>query len=635
LPAQQFLYVKTGDVNFDRIIFTQQHFFQQSQFDSALHYANAAMQYAQQHNSTVNSAVAHFFSGQCYTYLNNYSNAGLHLLKALQLATTLPNKMLLARVYYTQAVLANYESNNELALSLCLKSDSVIQNAADTSLYRFLPYLYSGIGYFFDQEQQFDKSILYHKKAYASRHYANDSGVLVMIYQNFFVHYINLNQPELAVRYLDTATAFNASNRNSIKEIYILNNYGLYYEKTGNTVMALKKLQQALTLCAKNNIRYFAATINTSISKIYYQLANYNEATVYAQNAITQAKELNNLYDIITGYKQLSLIKRKQQNYPDALAFTDSFQVYTDSLQLQDNRKKMLEMEVKYEAAKKEKAIAELTAGNKIAVLKRNRLLVTSAISFAALLIVTGLLYRYSTQKQKLAEKEKQVQQQQIAVLQNQQQVISMQSMIQGQETERTRIAKDLHDDLGGLFSTVKMYLSTLEHQQPQLQHDELFKKSVAMVDNAAVEVRRVAHNMMPEALQKMGLVNAVKDMCDSISAARQLQVSFEASGMEKRLPQNMEIMLYRIIKELLNNTVKHAAAKIAIVQLIKDGIRLNITVEDDGKGFDTHQNNSGTGIETVKSRVQYLNGSFNIESVKNIGTTIMMEFLLTDEQHG
>ncbi len=390
-----------------------------------------------------------------------------------------------------------------------------------------------------------------------------------------------------------------------------------------------------LILCAKNNIRYFAATINTSISKIYYQLANYNEATVYAQNAITQAKELNNLYDIITGYKQLSLIKRKQQNYPDALAFTDSFQVYTDSLQLQDNRKKMLEMEVKYEAAKKEKAIAELTAGNKIAVLKRNRLLVTSAISFAALLIVTGLLYRYSTQKQKLAEKEKQVQQQQIAVLQNQQQVISMQSMIQGQETERTRIAKDLHDDLGGLFSTVKMYLSTLEHQQPQLQHDELFKKSVAMVDNAAVEVRRVAHNMMPEALQKMGLVNAVKDMCDSISAARQLQVSFEASGMEKRLPQNMEIMLYRIIKELLNNTVKHAAAKIAIVQLIKDGIRLNITVEDDGKGFDTHQNNSGTGIETVKSRVQYLNGSFNIESVKNIGTTIMMEFLLTDEQHG
>ena len=112
------------------------------------------------------------------------------------------------------------------------------------------------------------------------------------------------------------------------------------------------------------------------------------------------------------------------------------------------------------------------------------------------------------------------------------------------------------------------------------------------------------------------------------------MQVSFEASGLEKRLPQNMEIMLYRIIKELLNNTVKHAAANVAIVQLIKDGNRLNITVEDDGKGFNIQQTNTGTGIETVKSRVQYLNGSFNIESEENVGTTIMMEFLLTDEQH-
>ena len=111
-------------------------------------------------------------------------------------------------------------------------------------------------------------------------------------------------------------------------------------------------------------------------------------------------------------------------------------------------------------------------------------------------------------------------------------------------------------------------------------------------------------------------------------------QVSFEASGLEKRLPQNMEIMLYRIIKELLNNTVKHAAANVVIVQLIKDGNRLNITVEDDGKGFNIQQTNTGTGIETVKGRVQYLNGSFNIESEENVGTTIMMEFLLTDEQH-
>jgi signal transduction histidine kinase len=247
------------------------------------------------------------------------------------------------------------------------------------------------------------------------------------------------------------------------------------------------------------------------------------------------------------------------------------------------------------------------------------------------MLLGLGFLYRRSNHKKLIAEKEQQMQMEQIKFLERQQQVVSLQSMVNGQETERTRIAKDLHDGLGGLFSTVKMYFSTLEHEQQQLKENELFKKSYEMVDTAATEVRRIAHNMMPEVLMKLGLVQALNDLCSSFSASRMLQVSLQVNGMEERLSPSTEIMLYRIVQELLNNIAKHAQATEAIVQFIRDGSRLSVTVEDNGKGFNAAaaDGKKQVGLDSVKSRVDYLNGHISIESGSNIGTTVMMDFLL------
>jgi two-component system, NarL family, sensor kinase len=137
---------------------------------------------------------------------------------------------------------------------------------------------------------------------------------------------------------------------------------------------------------------------------------------------------------------------------------------------------------------------------------------------------------------------------------------------------------------------------------------------------------------MMPEVLLKLGLANALKDLCDNISASRKVQVSLQVNGMEKRLEPSIEIMLYRIVQELLNNIVKHAQASKAIVQFIQDSDRLSVTVEDNGTGFNIAEADAANkaGIETVKSRVHYLNGNMQIESQKDIGTTVMMDFVLS-----
>ena len=133
--------------------------------------------------------------------------------------------------------------------------------------------------------------------------------------------------------------------------------------------------------------------------------------------------------------------------------------------------------------------------------------------------------------------------------------------------------------------------------------------------------------------LLKLGLVQALNDLCGNITASRMLQVSLQVNGMEERLSPSTEIMLYRIVQELLNNIAKHAQATEAIVQFIRDGSRLSVTLEDNGKGFNTMaaDQSKQAGLDSVKSRVDYLNGQISIESESNIGTTVMMDFLLND----
>jgi signal transduction histidine kinase len=218
--------------------------------------------------------------------------------------------------------------------------------------------------------------------------------------------------------------------------------------------------------------------------------------------------------------------------------------------------------------------------------------------------------------------------------MEKEQQVMSLQSMVNGQETERTRIARDLHDGLGGIFSTVKMHFSTLQHEVPELRNNTLYKKSFDLVNNASEELRKVAQNLMPEVLLKLGLTEALRDFCSNINSSGVMHISLQAYGMENRVGASTEIMLYRIIQELINNIIKHASATEAIIQFNRDGNRLSITVEDNGRGFDTMEaaEKRSMGIETVKSRVDYLNGKMSIDSRKDIGTTVMIDLLINDQ---
>jgi two-component system, NarL family, sensor kinase len=241
----------------------------------------------------------------------------------------------------------------------------------------------------------------------------------------------------------------------------------------------------------------------------------------------------------------------------------------------------------------------------------------------ATLLIISLLSYRTYKQKQKL-------QQQRINELEAEKQLAATEAVLKGEEQERTRLAKDLHDGLGGMLSGIKYSFQTMKGNLVMTpENHQAFERSMDMLDSSIKEMRRVAHNMMPEALVKFGLDTALKDFCNDINQSGALQVNYQSIGMENQsIEQTSAIAIYRIVQELINNTMKHAAAKTAIVQVSKTNGEISITVEDDGKGFNPLilQSAKGIGWSNIQSRIEYLKGKLDIQSDPGRGTSVHIE---------
>ena len=279
---------------------------------------------------------------------------------------------------------------------------------------------------------------------------------------------------------------------------------------------------------------------------------------------------------------------------------------------------------------KKESKIAQLEADRKLqqlSIQKKNMLNYILISGAVVLLVVSLLSYRNYKQKQKL-------QQQRIAELETQQQLTATEAVLKGEEQERTRLAKDLHDGLGGMLSGIKYSFNNMRGNLVMTPDNaQAFERSMDMLDSSIKEMRRVAHNMMPEALMKLGLQQALQDYCDGLSESQPFALNSEFHGLDKRMEPATEIVVYRIVQELLNNTVKHSGATTILAQVIRNDNSLSITVEDNGKGFnmDDATIDRGMGLKNIQSRVDYLKGQIDIKSAEGKGTSVHIDCLIED----
>jgi two-component system, NarL family, sensor kinase len=276
-------------------------------------------------------------------------------------------------------------------------------------------------------------------------------------------------------------------------------------------------------------------------------------------------------------------------------------------------------LDKKYDSEKKEKQLIIQQAS----IREKNILNYILIGSTGALLLISLLSYRTYKQRRRLQE-------QKISELEKEKLLSATQSLLKGQEEERSRMAKDLHDGLGGLLSGVKLQLGAMKGNLILSEENgQAFNNALNKLDESISEMRRVAHNMMPEALIKLGLQQALEDYCAGLSGSKTFKIDREFYGLEKRINPSIEIVVYRIVQELMNNAVKHSGATSILAQVIRNDQNLSITIEDNGKGFDKEIVMQGAGLKNIRSRVDYLKGQLDIQTAPGKGTSVHIDCII------
>jgi signal transduction histidine kinase len=386
-----------------------------------------------------------------------------------------------------------------------------------------------------------------------------------------------------------------------------------------NADMMKPYFEEALTL-AKQSGDQQAASIALRGMAFYYLLKKeLDKAKKFCVASLQMADSAGTKYDKYESMHALSSILYAQGNIIDAERVKDQMNELENEIRGDELQQKTILIEKKFETGKKEAQIklqqAQLQQKNTL-----NYLL--GGTAFSAILI--GFFgYRNYQHRQKL-------QQAKIDELETEKQLTVTEAVLKGEEQERTRLAKDLHDGLGGMLSGIKHSLSNIkENLIVTPDNMQAFERSIDMLDGSIREMRRVAHNMMPEILLKYGLDTALKEFCAEVDLSGALHVQYQSIGLaNSTIDQTISVTIYRVVQELVNNVIKHAAAKNVLVQVHLSEQLMALTVEDDGKGFDVNalQQSPGIGWSNIKNRIEFLKGRLDVQSDKDSGTSVWIE---------
>ncbi|ACU05159.1 tetratricopeptide repeat-containing sensor histidine kinase [Pedobacter heparinus] len=438
---------------------------------------------------------------------------------------------------------------------------------------------------------------------------------------NLGLNYIELKLYDSAKYYLNKAVVLsNASGNKQIQTAAALN-FALIALRSQQTDSIKPYVTKALKLSKANDWHEQEGLAQYGLAYYYLLKKNNAIAQLYADSALrlTQQYNIPNLKQKL--YPLLSSLYYARQEPQQGYFYYNKSEMFNDSLLNTAITKHTIFTEKKFETSRKEAQIKLQQSQLR----QKNNLIYFLFAGALALLSISLLSYRNYRNRRKL-------QQAKIDELETEKQLMATEAVLKGEEQERTRLAKDLHDGLGGMLSGIKFSLSNMKENMVMTPDNvNAFERSMDMLDSSIKEMRRVAHNMMPEILLKYGLDTALMEFCTEIDRNGVLRVNYQSVGVhEADIPQTISVTIYRIVQELLNNAIKHAHAKNILVQLHQSnqGKLLAITVEDDGNGFDTDllKKSDGMGWLNIKNRVEFLKGRIDLQSAPGKGTSVMIE---------
>jgi two-component system NarL family sensor kinase len=567
--------------------------------------------------------------GVAYIELNKFDSAILSFEGAIEVARGMHDTLRVARIMANIGNVHLHQKDRAGAIDYYLKSVRIWETCSDQTM---LPRLYANICSLFTDQQEYDKAVEYGHHAFELAQKNGDENSAVNALLNLSGAYGEIHQSQKQFASLNQALPL-AKKGGDLEQIAtVYHNLGDYYFSQKEYKHSLDHFLESFAYVKQMGNEYHLCTSYAALAEVYLKLGQDVDAKNYIVLAEELASRVGSRVDLGKIYETRAEVEDRAGNYKLANQYLSKRMVLSDSIFKAETSEKVADVEARFQNEKKQKEIASLQKDRQLQVLSIrqksvfNNFLITLVI---ALLLLGFFGFRNYRHRQQLAKQTDLLQQQQIRELEKDKQLVAVGSMLKGQQDERARLAKDLHDGLGGLLSGVKYTLSNMKDNLIITPDNRaVFERSLDMLDTSIRELRRVAHNMMPEMLVKYGLDETLKEYCNSINETQLLSVKYQAFGMEGRLDSSMEIIIYRIIQELVNNTLKHAAATEVLVQLIKEQDRLSIIVEDNGKGFDTAilDSSKAAGFASIASRVDYLKGRLEVQSTPGKGTMVNIE---------
>lgn len=532
--------------------------------------------------------------GRSFTLEGEYGIAGDYYYKALEecKAKHINNAHLLAILYNNIGGLWMRQDQNDKALYYLRTGEKI---ATDNKQYAILAYIYGTMGGVYNQKHNVALNRYYSEKGLQLARQCNEAEALQAAAINLGISY-EKDDPAKALHYFHIALDFD------------------------------------------NEAFYFSKIIPfIGIGETYYQEHNYALAEQSLDTAISMGNQFKMADALKASHEMLAQVYAGEGKYKQAFDEQEEYTQLSDSI---FNARKVAlinQLDTRYRTAEKDEQIIknnDKITQQKSIIREKNMWLagISGFILLLATLFVT--LYKNNLHRQRLqAEKIRNLQQQQ-DILQQKKEIDQLKAMINGEEKERARLARELHDGIVAELSVVKMNFSALKNRYKSLEYAEDFTEAIQLLDDTALELRKTAHNLMPEILLEQGLAEAVHAFCEKVSnSSSSLQVAFHLSGFLPRFDSVFELSLYRMIQELIQNIIKHAKATEAIVQFNCHDPLLIITIEDNGIGLNKEKlgNYAGTGLRNIMSRVKVLQGQFDLHSVADKGTSVYIEFDLVN----
>ena len=555
------------------------------EFRKALSHYHLALKHFDDLELLTEVADCHNKVGVAYFRLDEFDSALYHYYRSEQLNDSLQHKSGLLKNYVN---LSNYFANEHDYVNAITFNNKGQKLALELDNVPLLATLYENIGIIYVDPKKplvdietakyyFQQSLLIFLDF---KHKPGVAGA----YQNLGLVYEHLNQFDSAYQYYIQSLELQRELDNKIEMSALFLNLGNLTKENGQLNSALDFYNQGLELAQTYDSKGLVHSISGNIALVYTELGDFRKAL--------EMEKLNHQYN--------------------------------DSLFNETKSQQIAELNAKYETEKKEKELAQARIDIERKTAERDGYLLALAV-FLALAIVLVLIYQQRQQAIKaLGAKEKDLYNRRVDELLLEQELKSLNAIMDGQEAERKRISRELHDRVGSLLTAMKFSFEEVNNSN---------SKTKNLLDEALEETRNLSHSLASGVLDKFGIVAAISDLINIIETDRNIIVEFKYEGFEKRINGKIEIDIYRILQELISNTLKHSFAKKIVIALTQSDRNIRLEYFDNGVGFDLGKNIGGIGLKNIEARSKKYNGNLNIESRSGKGMKLLLNIEIFEDE--